>query len=146
MRQTIITAVAAFALGGITTGVLLARAQPVGPQAGPPPDAGAPPAGLMARGRGMGQWGARMGERRAHGMDRMRTFALVAPTDDRMLTPPDVQKIAEAFLVWNGNHDWRVLNVKPDGDGIGFDLATREGSVVARFTMDPKSGRVTRRG
>jgi hypothetical protein len=149
MRRTIVAAVAAFALGGILTGVLLARAQPSGP-----PDAGAPPAGIMTRGPamgpgmglGMGPWAAQMNERHARRMELMRTFALVPPADDRKLTPPDVQKIAEAFLAWKGNHEWKVLNVKPDGDVIGFDLATQEGSVIARFTMDPKSGHVTRRG
>jgi hypothetical protein len=76
----------------------------------------------------------------------MRTFALIYRADDRKLTPPDVQKIAEAFLLWNGNHAWKVVNVKPDGDVVGFDLATQDGTVIARFTMDPKDGHVTRRG
>ena len=39
--------------------------------------------------------------------------------------PPDVQKIAEAFLLWNGNHTWKVVDVAPTSDGaIGFALAT----------------------
>jgi hypothetical protein len=76
-----------------------------------------------------------------------RTFALVYRQEDRKLTPPDVQKIAEAFLLWNGNHSWKVVEVAPTTDGaIGFALATQEGSVIARFTMDPHSGRVTRTG
>jgi len=65
----------------------------------------------------------------------------------RNLTPPDVQKIAEAFLLWNGNHAWKVVDVAATPDGaIGFGLATQEGSLIARFTMDPHSGRVTRVG
>ena len=74
----------------------------------------------------------------------MRTFALIHRAADRKLTPPDVQKIAEAFLLWNGNHAWKVLNVKPEGDAIGFDLATGDGSVIAHFTMDPATAHVTR--
>ena len=71
-------------------------------------------------------------------------FALIHRADDRKLTPPDVQKIVEAFLLWNGNHTWKVLDVKPEGDVIGFDLATGQGSVIAHFTMDPHSARMAR--
>ena len=74
-----------------------------------------------------------------------RAFALVYPQKDRKLTPPDVQKIAEAFLLWHGNHDWKVVNVAPTTDGpIGFALATQDGSVIARFTMDPHTAEVER--
>jgi hypothetical protein len=148
MRKTIVTAIAAFVLGGATTGVILARAQP----AGPPPDG--PRGGWMARGphmgpgadAGMGPWGEHRHERFAHRRGMMRAFALVHRAEDRALTPPDVQKIAEAFLLWNGNHSWKVLNVAAQGDAIGFDLATGDGSVIARFTMDPKTGHIIRRG
>ena len=134
MRKTILTILAVLAIGGAATGVLIANAQPA------PPAAGAenrPPwMGWMRRGDD-GQ--------RAERMRRMRTFALVYPQEDRKLTPPDVQKIAEAFLLWRGNHSWKVVEVAPAADGsIGFALATQEGSVIARFTMDPHSGRVTR--
>jgi hypothetical protein len=75
------------------------------------------------------------------------TFALVYRHEDRQLTPPDVQKIAEAFLLWQGNHTWKVANVKQTSDGaIGFDLTTASGDVIASFNMDPHSGRVTRTG
>lgn len=75
------------------------------------------------------------------------TFALVYRHDDRQLTPPDVQKIAEGFLLWNGNHTWKVVNAAATPDGaIGFSLATQEGSVIASFTMDPHTGRVSRTG
>ncbi len=77
----------------------------------------------------------------------MRNLALVYRRTDRKLTPPDVQKIAEAFLLWHGNHTWKVVDVAPTSDGaIGFALATQDGSVIARFTMDPHTGRVTRTG
>jgi hypothetical protein len=141
-------ALAAFVLGAASTGVILASAQPA-----PPP--GAPPAadgGPMARGpwmgphggMGQGRWGARMGWHRGGRMEMMRTFALIHRADDRKLSPPDVQKIVEAFLLWNGNHTWKVLNVRAEGDVIGFDLATGESSVIAHFTMDPKTAHLTR--
>ena len=97
-------------------------------------------------GGGHGEWGDRMRERHAHMRERMRVFALINRADDLKLTPPDVQKMVEAFLLWNGNHTWKVLNVKPDGDTITFDLATAEGSVIAHYAMDPKTGRPSRRG
>jgi|HubBroStandDraft_1064217.scaffolds.fasta_scaffold237957_1 hypothetical protein len=152
MRNTIVTAVAAFALGAITTGVILAHAQ----QAGPPQDV--PPDRMMAHGPGMGprgmgpgmggpgMWGHWMHERQAHRMGMMRKFALIYRAEDRKLTPPDVQKIAEAFLLWNGNHTWKVINVKPAGDEIAFDLAAPDGSVIASFTMNPTNAHVSRKG
>ena len=74
-----------------------------------------------------------------------RNFALVYPQPDRNLSAADVQKIAEAFLLFNGNHTWKVTEVAPAANGaIGFALATQEGSVIARFEMDPHTGRVNR--
>jgi hypothetical protein len=155
MRQLIVTAIAGFALGAITTGVILApHAQPA-PQG--PDAAGGPPGGFMHHGPGMrmgmdgpggpdGWWGRREHWREAHRMAMFRKFALIRRADDRKLTPPDVQKIAEAFLLWNGNHTWKVLNVKPAGDAIAFDLGASDGTVIASFTMDPKTGHIDRTG
>ncbi len=149
MNKHIVTALAAFVLGGISTGVLLAQAQPVGPWTPPPggtamgpPDGGPGMAGPWAA----GPWAERMRARMAHRMEMMRAFALIYRAEDRKLTPPDVKKIAEGFLLWNGNRTWQVLNVVPDGDLIGFDLGTKEGSVIAHFTMDSKTGRLRRLG
>jgi hypothetical protein len=89
--------------------------------------------------------GERMREHHAR-REMMRKFALVFRAEDRKLTPPDVQKIAEAFLLWNGNHTWKVLNVKQDGDAIGFDFGAADGTVIASFTMDPKNGHLQRNG
>ena len=74
------------------------------------------------------------------------TFALVYRQADRNLTPPDVQKIAEAFLLWNGNHTWKVVDVAAASDGaIGF--AWQRGGLGDRPLHDgPHSGRVTRAG
>ena len=139
MRKIILAAVAVLALGGATTGILIAHAQPAPPQ--PVTDA-PPPQRPHWMGWMRGRWG---GEERGHMSPR--TFALVYRHDDRNLTPPDVQKIAEAFLLWNGNHTWKVVNVAAASDGsIGFSLATQEGSVIASFTMDPHTGQVTRTG
>jgi hypothetical protein len=86
-------------------------------------------------------------EMREHGPVAPGTFALVYRQQDRQLSPADVQKIAEAFLLWRGNHTWKVVEVAQATDGmVGFAIATPEGSVIARFTMDPHSGRVTRSG
>src|SRR5580658_6752737 len=147
MNKTIAAAVGAFVLGSITTGVFLAQAQqrPAPPE---PPAAGGPPARgpWMGPGQATGPWADRMRERHAQRMQMMRVFALVDRAEDRKLTPPDVQKIAEAFLLWNGNHTWKVINVKPAGDDIAFDLAAPDGSVIASFTMNPTNAHVSRKG
>jgi len=144
MRQTLLAAAAAFVIGGATVGAIVGHAQPAPPASGAEADApwrGHP--GVMAwrHHRHEGE----MGEGRHHRAPG--TFALVYRQADRNLTPPDVQKLAEAFLLWHGNHTWKVANVAATPDGaIGFEYATPEGSVIARFTMDPHSGRVTRVG
>jgi hypothetical protein len=140
MRKTILTAVAVLAIGGTATGIMVAEAQP----APPPPGVDAPPPPNGPH-WGMG-WMHRMHARQdGRGPMGLRKFALVYPQEDRKLTPPDVQKIAEAFLLWNGNHTWKVVNVTAGSDSaIGFSLATQDGSVIASFTMDPHTGRISR--
>ena len=136
MRQTLLAAAVAFGIGGATVGALVSYAQPA-----PPP----PRAEDDGPWRPQAGWMHRMREGR--GPVAPGTFALVYRQADRNLTPPDVQKVAEAFLLWRGNHTWKVVDVAalPDG-AIGFSLATQEGSIVAKFSMDPHSGRVTRLG
>jgi hypothetical protein len=144
MRQTILVATTAFVIGGIATGAVLSQAQPA-----PPPAQqvdGAPHPGHPW----MEGWRHHMGPG-GHGWmhhgDHPRPFALIYRQQDRNLAPADVQKIAEGFLLWNGNHSWKVTNVAATPDGpIGFDLATQEGSVIAKFTMDPHTGRIQRVG
>jgi hypothetical protein len=140
VRQTLLAAAAAFVIGGIATGAVLSRAQPAPP---PVQQTDGPPLrpGMMA-------WGHHMmrGGMNGRHVD-LRAFALVYRQEDRNLAPADVQKIAEVFLVWNGNHAWKVTNVAATADGpIGFSLTTPEGSVVAKFTMDPHTGRIRRVG
>jgi hypothetical protein len=140
MRRPVLAIVATLSLGGLVAANLFAHA---GAQPAPPQMAGDPPRD--------GGW--RMGPHNDgpswhhHGMDRMRTFALLYRPDDRHLTPADVQKIAEAFLLWNGNHTWKVVDVAAGNDTmIGFTLAAPDGTVIAKFEMDSKTGRVTRKG
>ncbi len=144
MRKTILATVAVLAIGGGTAGVLIAQAQP----APPPPAAGGPPP--PARPLGMG-WMHRMQEGRdgheGRWAEMRRNFALVYRHEDRQLTPPDVQKIAGAFLLWQGNHTWKVANVKSvSDDAIAFDLTTPNGDAIASFTVNPHSGQLTRTG
>jgi hypothetical protein len=77
----------------------------------------------------------------------MRAFALIYRQKDRALSPADVQKIAEAFLLWNGNHTWKVANAAATADGlVAFDLTAPDGSVIAKFTMDPHTAKIARVG
>lgn len=138
--MTLYAAVAAsFLAGGAATMLITgAGAQPAptvpGLDAGMP---GGPPP--MAPGMGPGRW------HRGGGM--WRTFALLYHPDDRQLTAAEVQKIAEAFLLWNGNRTWKVTEVAEAPDNrIGFAFATADGGVIARFTMDRKTGRLSRSG
>jgi len=147
MRKTLLTAAAAFIVGGIATGAVLSQAQPASPP-GPHMEDGSIPGHHMMDGSdhhgGPGQ--EAHGWMHHHG-GMMRAFALIYRQPDRQLAPTDVQKIAEAFLLWNGNHTWKVINVAATPDGpIGFSLATPEGSVVAKFTMDAHTGKIMRAG
>ena len=137
MRITILTTMAL--LAGLTAigASLPAQAQPAQPPTGHP-GMGGPQAGPGT--------GRNMGGMRRPPIDPS-LFALMYRPDDRQLTPPDVQKIAESILLWFGNRTWKVAEVGPDGEGkIKFAYATAEGSVIARFTMDTKTGRIVRTG
>lgn len=136
MRHTLLAAIAAFTVGGIATGAVLSQAQPA-----PPP--GEHVMGGPGEHHGM-EWGHHGAHRRP--FDR-QAFGLIYRQPDRQLGAADVQKIAEAFLLWNGNHSWKVTDVAATADGpVGFSLTTPEGSVVAKFTMDPHTGRIARAG
>jgi hypothetical protein len=142
MRNTLLAAAAAFVVGGATVGSLISYAQPA-----PPPGPGPAMDGPGRPHPGPGPMGWAQNWRGHHHPIRPGTFALVFRQKDRNLSPQDVQKVVEGFLLWRGNHTWKVIDVAPASDGaIGFSLATQEGSVIAKFTMDPHSGRVTRVG
>jgi hypothetical protein len=145
MRRLLLAATAAVSLGGLAAAGLLAHA---GAQPAPPAVPVDPPGDGASAGGGwrMGPHPGGPGWHR-HAMHGMGTFALLFRPDDRQLTAPEVQKIAEAFLLWNGNRTWKVTEVAAGPDGrIGFAFATAEGSVIARFIMDSKTGRVRRIG
>ncbi|HEY6432041.1 MAG TPA: hypothetical protein VIZ17_08655 [Acetobacteraceae bacterium] len=75
------------------------------------------------------------------------TFALFHPPADRQLTTADVQTIAQALLAWNGNHTWKVADVAAGPDGnIAFTYAAPDNTVIARFSVDPHTGRLSRVG
>jgi hypothetical protein len=73
-------------------------------------------------------------------------LSLVYEAPDKQLTVADVQKIAEAFLLWHGNHLWRVTNVTADGDRVTFAVATDQNAVVATFAMNRHTGALLRLG
>lgn len=138
MRRFIIPAVTALAVS---------TAVPVLAQPAPPP----PVAPAQTQGR-PGPGGPEM--RRMH-HDRMQgermhgraMRGLFYRDVDRQLTTADVQKIAEALLLWHGQRDWRVTDVAEGPDNtVRFAFSTKEGGVVARFTMDRKTGRLQRVG
>lgn len=84
-------------------------------------------------------------------MDRMRhmamTWGLFFSQPDKKLSANDVQTLAQAILLIHGNHDWKVADVTPAADGsISFAYTTGDGSVIARFSVDPHSGRMIRIG
>ncbi|HUN44199.1 MAG TPA: hypothetical protein VMU81_28240 [Acetobacteraceae bacterium] len=150
MRKTLLAAAVAFVVGGASIGSLMTYAQPAPPV--PAADGGPAVPGPHPGMDGPGWNGPMMGPmawmRRWHEWHHrpaLGTFALVYPQKDRNLNPADVQKIAEAFLLWHGNHTWKVVNVAATPEGpIAFSLATPDGTVIASFTMNPHTGRIER--
>lgn len=147
MRKTLLAGVMGLVIGAGAGGAAIAYSQPAAPPGGPGSATGveapAPPPGpawMRWMHRGPGAW-------RAERPFNLRTFALFFHPADRQLTADDVQKIAEAFLLWNGNHTWKVIDVAPGADNqVGFTYAAPDNTVIARFSMDTHTGRVTRTG
>ena len=98
--------------------------------------------GMHMPGRGEMMGGGGMMGRRMH--DMMRSFALIYPAPDRALSGPDVQRIAEGFLLFNGNHTWKVTEVAEEPDRVTFALATSDGIAIAHFAMNRHTGRPER--
>ncbi|MCB8880347.1 hypothetical protein ACELLULO517_08890 [Acidisoma cellulosilytica] len=118
----------------------------------PPPPGGFPPGGPGDRMRPPGPmmgWGPHPG---MHGpWDRMRhmaqTWGLFFNQKDKNLSDSDVQTLAAAVLLIHGNHSWKVANVADAADGsVTFAYTTTDGAVIARFSMDRHTGRLTRIG
>ena len=101
----------------------------------------------MRPGMMMGMHGPDMRMMGGHGwMHARHPFGLIYTAQDRKLSPADVQTIVQGFLLFHGNHSWKVANVQAQGDGVAFSLTTPDGSVIASFTMDAHDGRVERTG
>ena len=129
---------ASLGLAAMVATVPVAFAQPVPP--GPAADAGVRP---MRGPHGPG------GPHHGHppGFAEPGAFSLLTPQADRKLTVADTQKVAEAFLLWNGNRDWKVTDAAEGPDNtVRFALATATGSVIAKFSMDRATGQVKRLG
>ena len=54
------------------------------------------------------------------------------------------RKLLKRFLICNGNHSWRVIEVNEEPNRVSFALATPDGVAIAHFTMDRHSGRPER--
>jgi hypothetical protein len=152
VRRTILVAIAASAITGAAASsmIQLAAAQQTPSTEQPMPMMRGP--GMMPR-EGMGWhpgWMNRMHEMMAmRGMHRPfapGTFALFPRDVDRHLSGADAQKIAEALLLWHGNHSWKVADVVENPDTVGFAYTAPDGTVIARFTIQRKTGRIARVG
>lgn len=159
MRKYFLIAGAAVALGAASLGsmAVVAQAQ-VAPLDAPPP--GAQPGPDGRRMGGPPGWGMHMPWHRPPGggpeegrpggwahRPHMPMMGLFYPTEDKSLSGADVQKIAEAFLLWNGNRAWKVANVAENQDNtVSFAFAAPDGTVIARFSVDRKTGHFRRLG
>ncbi|MDQ2804143.1 MAG: hypothetical protein M3Y41_16255 [Pseudomonadota bacterium] len=75
------------------------------------------------------------------------TFGLFYRPADKHLSPADVQQIAQALLLWHGNHAWKVVEVQQSTGGkVSFAYATPDGSVIARFEVNQATGQIDRTG
>ncbi len=159
IRRIVLAGVAVLSLGAggaALTGVALAQPAPGAPAADPAAPPPPPPPGEMhamggPMGGPMGGHGPMMhGDMMRHGpmgwMHRPHPFGLLFTAPDRKLTAADVQTIVQGFLLWHGNHTWKVGNVQAQGDVVAFTLTTPDGSAIASFTMDVHDGRVQRTG
>ena len=98
----------------------------------------------MTRGEGMMREGVGHPYGPGGMMRRMREFSLIYPAPDRALSGADVQKIAEAYLLLNGNHAWKVTEVTEMPDRVTFALATPDGAAIAHFALDRHTARPER--
>lgn len=156
MRKIVMMGLIGLAVAGVGAASL---AQPAGapPGTGMGPGMGGPgmggPGMMQGGADGMhhgGRWHRMHGQQGPEGAQRPfnpRDFALLQIPEDRKLTVPEVQKIAEGMLLWFGNRTWKVTDVKEAADNqVGFALTLPEGGVVARFNIDRKTGRIHRAG
>lgn len=155
MRKPIIFATAGLTLAAVGgTAFAQATAQPPAPpastEAAPAPAAPGPYHPWMR----MGAWE----HNGKHGPDRMGwhhrampfgpgTFGLFAHQTDKHLTTSDVQTIAQGILLMNGEHDWKVGQVEAAPNRqVTFAYTAQDGTVIAKFSIDQQTGRISRVG
>ena len=142
-------ALATAGLVGYGAGRVEAWAQPgMGPGMGP----GQGPGMMAERGPAprwdgpRGDWGRghHPGEARGEG-GLLRGFFI--NRDNKNLSEEEVRRIAEAALLWFGERNWRIGEVKALGAREAeIAVTTADGGVIARFAMDRDTGRVRRIG
>lgn len=153
MRKPLMFAAAGLtlaALGG--TAFAQTTAQPPAPPAEAAPAPTAP--GQHHPWMGMGGWE----HHGKHGPDHMGwrhrgmpfapgTFSLFAHQTDKHLTTSDVQTIAQGILLMNGEHDWKVGQVEAaPNHQVTFAYTAPDGTVIAKFSIDQQTGRISRVG
>jgi len=155
--RTLFPALGAAVLAGALALPILASAQtaatPVVPAGSPPIAPPSMPGPAAPRGPMMmgsqphpGPWAGPWMARRGHAAFAWHnTWGLFHRPADLGLSAADVQTIAEAILLRNGEHDWKVGDVTANADHtVSFAFLTAHGDVIARFTMDTETGRISR--
>jgi hypothetical protein len=146
MRKQILIAAAVLSLAGVAGGGAVAMAQNAAPPPAAGPEAPPPPPGGPHEHGGWhhhGPMDRRMGERPF----MPGTFSLFYHQGDKQLSQADVQQIAQAILLWNGQHGWKVADVQTAPDhSVNFSYTAPDGTVIAKFSMDQQTGRITRTG
>jgi hypothetical protein len=93
------------------------------------------------------RWTMGAAQHRHRHMAFARNWGLLSHQSDKKLSTADVQTIADAILLRNGNHAWKVANVvQNQDDTVSFAFATQSGEVIAQFAMNTHTGRVRRIG
>ena len=150
MRKSLMIAAAGLTLAGAAGTVAIAQNAP--PPA-PTTDTATPP--QHPGPHGMGHWMGMGGWMHRHGPGEHArampfapgTFRLFARQPDKHLTPADAQTIAQAILLWNGEHDWKVTQVQSGQDNqVTFAYAAPDGTVIAKFAINQQTGRISRIG
>ena len=147
MRKPLMIAATALTLAGAAgTAALAQSAPPPAPRTDAPTP---PPPHPGPHWMGMGGWHHHHGPgQHARFMPfAPGTFRLFARQPDKHLSTADVQTIAQAILLWNGEHDWKVAQVQSgQNNQVTFTYAAQDGTVIAKFAIDQQTGRISRVG
>jgi hypothetical protein len=151
MRKSLMIAGSCLALAAGGAGAA-ALAQNAATTPAPPTENAAPSASPQPARHwmGMGGWhhrGRGFAERARQMPFAPGTFALFARQPDKHLSAADVQTIAQAILLWNGQHEWKVTQVEPgQNNQVTFAYAAPDGTVIAKFAINQDTGRIDRVG